>query len=233
MNKKKVLLKLENVNKIFKVGKKYIRKTHAVKDANLEVYQGEFIIIMGPSGCGKSTLLNMIAGLEEPNAGRVILDGKTLNFKNKDRLAEIRHNKIGMIYQRVDWIKSLNVLQNVALPLWLTEKEQKDELINKKAAQLIEEIGLKERLHYRPMELSGGEQQKAAISRALITNPSLILADEPTGNLDSKAAYQILDIFHELNKKDKRTIILVTHNQNYKAYGSRLVLMEDGHVIKT
>ncbi len=222
------------VIEIEKLTKKYEQAADveqpALTDINLEIYPGEYVIIFGPSGCGKSTLLNVMAGLTPFNEGDVKIRGKKLKGLSEDELAVYRRDKIGMVFQSFNVIKSMTVLENVALPQLFSGASRSARL--HRATKLLRLLGLEKHVHKRPANLSGGQQQRVAIARSLSNNPWIIIADEPTGNLDSKAADEVMKLFHILNKKSKRTIILVTHNPEYLKFADRIVYMRDGKVVK-
>lgn len=202
----------------------------ALHDISLKVYAGDYIILYGPSGCGKSTLLNCIAGLEEFDEGDLIIRGENIKKKTEEELAEHKRKKIGMIFQQFNVLKSMNVVENVALPQLFDRVDKRIRL--KRAEHLLKILGLNKMMHRIPTELSGGQQQRVAIARALVNNPWIILADEPTGNLDSKSADEIMDLISDLNTQSKRTVLLVTHNPDYRAYAKRIIYMKDGKIIK-
>ncbi|MDP3964927.1 MAG: ABC transporter ATP-binding protein [bacterium] len=223
---KKPIIKIENVEKSFQVGKEWVK---ILKNINLEIYPREFVVILGPSGCGKSTLLNTMIGLEKASSGRVIVRGHDITNFSLDQLAEFRLKKFGVVYQRPDWIKSLNVIDNVSLPLAITDIPRKYRL--DRGLELLRKFNIDHRANYSPTTLSGGQQQRATICRALINNPWIIVADEPTGNLDSDSADNVMKIFLSLNQDAKRTIIMVTHNIDYVHYATRTIYMKDGEVV--
>ncbi len=200
----------------------------ALVDINLEIYAGEYIIIFGPSGCGKTTLLNVMAGLTNFNDGDIKIRGKSLRHLTEDELAVHRREKIGMVFQQFNVIKSMTVLQNVALPQLFSGESRLHRL--RRAAKLLNLLGLEKHLSKRPSALSGGQQQRVAIARALSNNPWIVIADEPTGNLDSKSADEVMKLFTILNKKSKRTIIMVTHNPDYLQFADRVIYMKDGKI---
>ncbi len=223
---KKPIIKIENVEKSFRVGNEWVK---ILKNINLEIYPREFVVILGPSGCGKSTLLNTIIGLEKPSSGRVIVRGHDITNYTLDELAQFRLKKYGVVYQRPDWIKSLNVIENVSLPLAITDIPRKYRL--NRAMELLRKLKIDHRAYYSPTELSGGQQQRATIVRALINNPWIIVSDEPTGNLDSESADNVMEIFKSLNEDSKRTVIMVTHNIDYVHYATRTIYMKDGEIL--
>jgi putative ABC transport system ATP-binding protein len=186
---------------------------------------GEFVAIMGPSGSGKSTLMNMIGCLDRPNCGQVLLMGKDVDTLSDPELAKLRGLEIGFVFQNFNLVPRLTTLQNVELPTYANKKPGVD--IRQKAMNLVEMVGLKERMNYKPSEMSGGQQQRIAIARALINDPSLILADEPTGNLDSKTGDEIMKIFSDLHEKG-RTIVMITHDPDLTEFADRVVHLKDG-----
>ncbi len=202
----------------------------ALENVNLEVEKGEFISIMGPSGCGKSTLLNIIGLLDSPTSGSVELC-QTMTGTMKDReLAAFRNHNLGFVFQSFHLIPSLNVMDNVELPLiyrsHVSDKERKQMV-----REVLDRVGLSHRLRHMPAQLSGGQCQRVAVARAIVGNPEIILADEPTGNLDSKMGAEVMDILHRLNKEDGRTIVMVTHNEDQARQTDRIVRFFDGHQI--
>jgi putative ABC transport system ATP-binding protein len=196
-----------------------------LKSIDLKVMPGDFVAIMGPSGSGKSTLMNMVGCLDRPNCGQVLLMGKDVDTLSDPELAKLRGLEIGFVFQNFNLVPRLTTLQNVELPTYANKKAGVD--TRKKARDLVEMVGLKERMNYRPSEMSGGQQQRVAIARALINDPSLILADEPTGNLDSKTGDEIMKIFSDLHEKG-RTIVMITHDPDLTGYADRIVHLKDG-----
>lgn len=217
------VIKTVNLCKYFYMGKNVVK---ALDHINLEIYSGEFVIIFGPSGCGKSTLLNMIAGLDIPTSGEIFIRGERLSGKTPKELAKHRRTKIGMVFQQFNLIHTMNVIENVALPLTFDGIYKKRR--TKRAESLIEVIEMGQWKNHTPSELSGGQQQKIAIARALVANPWILIADEPTGNIDSKAADEIIKFLVLLCRKSKRTILMVTHNPDYLKYADRVIYMKDG-----
>lgn len=221
------LIQIKNASVVYNEGS--LNQMNALLDASLEIEPQEYIIIFGPSGCGKSTLLNVIAGLEKPTQGEVCIDNENLNEMNDDQLAKFHCVKIGMIFQAYNLLPSLSVRDNVILPqMFLGANDRKNR--KAKADELLEKIGILEQAEKIPSELSGGQQQRIGIARALINNQPIILADEPIGNLDSKSAENVMGILKELNEKDKKTIIMVTHNPEYLDYADRVFYMKDGKI---
>ncbi len=223
----RTLIKLENVWKTYTIG---TNKIHALRGLNFEVKKGEFVSIMGPSGSGKSTAVNMIGCLDIPTKGRIFLDGKDISKLHESDLAQIRGKKIGFIFQRFNLISTLTAMENVMLPLIFQgfPKRKREKL----AKDYLTLVGLGERLSNKPNELSGGQQQRVAIARALANNPEVILADEPTGNLDSKTGKIVMDFLVKLHKEGK-TIILVTHDEEVARYSQRIEFLKDGVIIKS
>jgi putative ABC transport system ATP-binding protein len=194
-------------------------------DINLEVREGEFLAIMGPSGSGKSTLMNLIGFLDRPTEGRIIIKGLDINKLSDKEVARLRGLEIGFVFQTFNLIPRLTALENVELPTYANTRSGVD--TNKRAKELLKLVGLDDRMHHKPGELSGGQSQRVAIARALVNDPAILLADEPTGNLDSKTGCEILNLFKKLNK-DGRTIIMITHDLEIAGYADRIVLVKDG-----
>jgi putative ABC transport system ATP-binding protein len=221
------MIKLANLEKIYRT--KEI-ETVALENVNLEVRKGEFLSIMGPSGCGKSTLLNIMGLLDAPSSGLVEIDGiKTVDMNDKEQAA-FRNKQLGFVFQSFHLINSLNVLDNVELPLLYRKVSSSDR--RKAAQEVLEKVGLSHRMRHFPTQLSGGQCQRVAIARAIVGNPNIILADEPTGNLDSKMGIEVMDILHQLNKEDGRTIVMVTHNEHQAKQTSRTIRFFDGRQIQ-
>jgi len=219
------IVRLEGVTKVYRMGKVEVQ---ALRGVNLSVKRGEFIAILGPSGSGKSTLLNMIGCLDKPTSGKVFIDGKDTSRLNENELAAVRREKIGFVFQQFNLIHTLNALENVALPMLFAGIRRAERM--KRARELLEKVGLSHRIYHKPMELSGGEQQRVAIARALANNPEIIVADEPTGNVDTDAGNAIMEIFEQLNE-ERRTIILVTHDFDIAAHAHRKLRMKDGTLL--
>ena len=222
------MIKLMNVHKVYRT--KEI-ETMALENVNLEVNKGEFLSIMGPSGCGKSTLLNIMGLLDLPTSGQVMINGVTTDGMDDKTLAAFRNQQLGFVFQSFHLISSLNVIDNVMLPLLYrpsTAAERKQ-----KAVEVLEKVGLSHRMRHFPTQLSGGQCQRVAIARAIVGNPEIILADEPTGNLDSKMGIEVMDLLHKLNQEDGRTIVMVTHNESQAQQTQRIIRFFDGHQIGT
>jgi len=203
--------------------------TEALRGVSLKILRGEFIAIVGPSGSGKSTLLHLIGGLDRPTSGRILIGGVDINKLSDDKLAELRNEKIGFVFQFYNLVPYLPVLKNVELPLIVKDVSSQER--RERILKLLEEVGLKDKAYTRPTRLSGGEQQRVAIARALINNPEILLADEPTGNLDSKNSVMIAELFRRLNEKG-RTIVMVTHNLEIASYAKRILYIRDGLIEK-
>lgn len=222
------IIQAKKLNFTYNKGK--LNEFQALNNVDIEIYPGEFVIIFGPSGCGKSTLLNVMAGLETPDSGEMTALGRDLAHMNRKDFAMFHRDQIGVVYQAYNLIKSLNVLDNVALPqLFININKRKR---NKKANEMLERFGIIKQAERIPTELSGGQQQRAGIARAIINDPEIILADEPTGNLDSVSSKNVMDLMEALNEKEKKTIIVVTHNSEQLEYADRIIFMKDGLVIK-
>ncbi|MCD8484569.1 ABC transporter ATP-binding protein [Candidatus Woesebacteria bacterium] len=217
----------EGISKSFEVGD---QRVPVLKNISFTVKQGEFLVIFGPSGCGKSTLLHVLLGLEFPTKGSVQIHNKNIYGMNEDELADFRKHEIGMVYQQPHWVKALNVLENVAFPLTLMRVEKEQRL--QQALELLRMVDMEDWAHYLPSELSSGQQQRVALARAIISNPDLIVADEPTGNLDYEAGLQLMSLLENINKKTGKTVIMVTHDLEYMPYATRALEMLDGEVIK-
>ena len=221
------MIKLTGINKIYRTD---TIETQALENVNIEVKKGEFVSIMGPSGCGKSTLLNIIGLLDEPTAGTVEIAGcDTTGMKDKE-MAEFRNRTLGFVFQSFHLIGSLNVIDNVELPLLYRGVKRSER--RRLAKEMLERVGLSHRMYHMPSQLSGGQCQRVAIARAIIGNPEIILADEPTGNLDSKMGAEIMEILHKLNKEDRRTIVMVTHNEEQAKQTSRTIRFFDGRQVE-
>ena len=223
----KPVIQVKKLVKTFGKGENTVKVLNSV---DLEVKPAEYIIIFGPSGCGKSTLLNCMAGLEEVTQGEIIVRGEKLDTNNEANLSNYRRDKIGMLFQQFNLLKTMSVLENVALPQLL--KGSKKETRLNRAYHLLKLFDLEKLANRKPTELSGGQQQRVAMARALVNNPWILLIDEPTGNLDSKSAAEVMEMIKMLNKKSKRTIILVTHNPEYVYYPHRVIYMKDGQITK-
>jgi len=221
-----IVLDIVDAWKVYKMGD--IEVT-AIKGINVRINKGEFVAIMGASGSGKSTTLNIVGALDIPNKGVVLLDGIDITKLKESELARIRGLKIGFVFQAFNLYPSLSVFENIALPMRIHNFA--DSEIASTVPKLISKVGLAHREHHLPSQLSGGERQRVAIARALSTNPSMILADEPTGNLDSKTSHEIMDLFKELNENEGKTVVIVTHELDIAAYAKRIITLRDGLVL--
>lgn len=219
------ILKVENLCKQYGKGE---NKVTALDNVSFTVNKGEFVAIAGASGSGKSTLLHLIGGVDRPTSGKVFIDGKDIYKFNDDELAIFRRRQVGLIYQFYNLIPILNVEENITLPLKLDNKN----IDKQRLDELIKVLGLEERRTHLPNELSGGQQQRTSIGRAMITNPAIILADEPTGNLDSKASDEIVTLLKKSNKDYKQTIIMITHNLEIAKVADRIIKIEDGKIVE-
>ena len=217
------MLEIKNVSKVYGEG---TAKVVALDNVSFLVNEGDFIAIMGPSGSGKSTLLNIIGGLDHISSGEVILDGERIDSLDENALVDIRRGKIAYVFQQYHLIPSLTALENVLLPLTFCGVNNKDQ----KALGILKRVGLEKRAEHKPSQLSGGEQQRVAIARALVNDQSLILADEPTGNMDRKTGKEILALFDQLNKEG-RSIIMVTHDPEIAGYAKEVVVLQDGQIV--
>lgn len=221
-----IAVDIQNVNKTYIAGTLTFQ---ALTGINIKIKSGEFVAIVGPSGSGKSTLMNILGLLDKPSGGKYFLDGKDVSKLKENYLAEIRNKKIGFVFQSFNLLKRTSALVNVALPLIYSGVKTKERI--ERAKKAMESVGLADKLESKPNELSGGQQQRVAIARALVTNPEIILADEPTGNLDSKTGKEVMDIFKKLNK-DGRTIILITHSNEIAKEANRIITIKDGRIQK-
>ncbi|RME79238.1 MAG: ABC transporter ATP-binding protein [Methanobacteriota archaeon] len=222
----KAVIELENIKKVYR---NEDVETVALRGISLSIKKGEMVSIFGPSGSGKSTLLHIMGLLDEPTGGKIRIDGKDVSKLDEDTRADIRGRKIGFVFQAYNLLPSFTAVENVMLPFLAYDIDREE--ARRKAMELLSDLGLKERAEHRPSQLSGGQQQRVAIARALAMEPSFILADEPTGNLDSKTAEEVLAIFEDLNEEGK-TLVVVTHDPNIAAYSSRVVHIKDGKIEK-
>jgi putative ABC transport system ATP-binding protein len=216
------IIELENIQKSYYLGKQELK---VLKGISLGIFKNEYVALMGPSGSGKSTLMNILGCLDSPTAGRYILNGEDVSKMPDDDLADVRNKEIGFVFQQFNLLPRLTAAENVALPLIYngTAKKVRTEL----ALEMLDKVGLADRSHHKPNELSGGQNQRVAIARALVNNPSIILADEPTGNLDSKTSVEIMHIFDKI-QADGNTVILVTHEEDIAEYAHRIIRLRDG-----
>lgn len=219
------ILRVENLNKIYGKGE---NKVKAVDNISFSVQKGEFVAIIGASGSGKSTLLHLIGGVDRPTSGKVFIDGKDIYTLNDDNLAIFRRRQIGLIYQFYNLIPVLNVAENITLPTKLDGRDVDERRLN----DLLKTLGLEKRKYNLPNQLSGGQQQRVSIGRAMINEPALMLADEPTGNLDSKASEEIISLLRLSNKKYNQTVIVITHDEKIALEADRIITIDDGKIIK-
>jgi putative ABC transport system ATP-binding protein len=218
------IIKLDQIAKSYKIGTEVI---HALRSVSLDIYKNEYVALMGPSGSGKSTLMNVLGCLDSPSAGEYILNGKSVAKMPDDELAEVRNKEIGFVFQSFNLLPRSTALDNVMLPLVYAGFTKEQRL--KRAKEVLEQVGLGERMMHKPNELSGGQRQRVAIARALVNNPAIILADEPTGNLDSKTSVEIMGLLEEIHKQGN-TIVLVTHEEDIAQHAHRIVRLKDGEV---
>lgn len=227
MNKPKTIIEVSGLKKDFHVGEITV---HALKGINLEIKQGEFVAIMGTSGSGKSTMLNILGCLDKPTAGQYVLDGVSMGELGKNQLAGLRNNKLGFVFQSYNLLPRTTALENVELPLFYNSKVKAKER-KERAIAALEAVGLSDRMHHMPNQLSGGQQQRVAIARSLVNDPVVILADEATGNLDTRTSYEIMSLLQRLNE-DGKTIVFVTHEPDIARFTTRNVAFRDGHIIR-
>ena len=221
------MIKLTGINKIYRTNE---IETLALENVNLDVIKGEFVSIMGPSGCGKSTLLNIMGLLDAPSSGKIEINGTSVESMKDKELAAFRNKTLGFVFQSFHLINSLNVIDNVELPLLYRKMAAKER--TRLAKEVLERVGLSHRMRHMPTQLSGGQCQRVAIARAIVGNPEIILADEPTGNLDSKMGAEVMELLHKLNKEDGRTIVMVTHNEEQAKQTSRTIRFFDGRQVQ-
>ena len=219
------MIQLKNITKSFDLNKNNIE---VLKGINLQIADDEFIALMGPSGSGKSTLLGILAGIDSPTSGEIYIYGQDISKKKEDELARFRNENVGIVFQAYNLIPSLNAIQNVKAPLYAGKNKLTSKEIDERAKKLLDIVGLSHRETHRPGELSGGEQQRVAIARALINNPKILVADEPTGNLDAKTGEEIMDLILKINKDMHLTIIMATHNDEIAKLADRVVNISDG-----
>ena len=219
------LLKVEHVSKIYGAKETQVK---ALDDVSFTVEKGEFVAIVGPSGSGKSTLLHILGGVDRPTSGQIILDGNAMYQMDEDGLAIFRRRQIGLIYQFYNLIPVLNVKENITLPLLLDQRKVNEDYFQK----LVQQLGLQDRLNYLPNQLSGGQQQRVSICRAIMASPAVVLADEPTGNLDRKNSEEIVGLLKQLQREQKQTLIMITHDESIALQADRILQIEDGKIVK-
>jgi putative ABC transport system ATP-binding protein len=219
------MIELKNVTKIYELGGE---KIFALDDVTLNINEGDFIAIVGPSGSGKSTLANIIGGLDTPDSGRILIDRQNISELSDDEISNYRNQKVGFIFQTFNLQPTYTALENVMIPLMLARVSLKDR--KKKAASCLDAVGLDNRMNHLPSQLSGGQRQRVCIARALANNPKIVIADEPTGNLDSKKGAEIMDLLKLLNKESGITLIVITHDQHVAAEASKIITLKDGQI---
>lgn len=224
-NGRKPVITIQALTKVYMMGE---HKVRALNGVSLSIYESEFLSIMGPSGSGKSTMMNMLGALDKPTSGTYLLDGTDVSNLSEDDLAEVRNRKIGFVFQSFNLLPRTAALQQVELPLIYSGKRQRAQ----KAREALEMVGLGDRLDHKPSELSGGQQQRVAIARALVNEPAIILADEPTGNLDSKSGTEVMQIFQQLNRERGITVVFVTHDPWIARHTNRVVTLADGKIVR-
>lgn len=224
MEKASEIIRLEDIRRIYRVGNQEVR---ALDGVSLSVYQNEYVAIMGPSGSGKSTLMNILGCLDSPSSGHYILNGVDVSEMEDGELADVRNREIGFVFQSFNLLPRYNALENVALPMVYAGVPARERM--ERAAAALESVALSERMDHKPNELSGGQKQRVALARALINNPSIILADEPTGNLDTHTSIEIMRLFEEIHSRGN-TVIVVTHEEDIAAYAHRIIRLRDGKV---
>jgi len=227
MAKRTPVIKAVNLTRHYEMGDEVYK---ALDKVNLEIYSGEFIIIFGPSGCGKSTLMSLLAGLDKPTSGDVLVRGESLSAMNVNALSKYRRTKIGMIFQQYNLISTMNMVENVALPLAFDGLPRRRRI--KRAMTVLDMVGIADLSTHTPAEMSGGQQQRVGIARAWVGSPWIVFADEPTGNLDSKSANDVMGLLKKLSEKSKRTVVLITHNPEYLSFADRVVYLKDGRVLR-
>ncbi len=220
------VIKVRDLTKVYELGEISV---HALRGVSLDIYPGEMVAIMGPSGSGKSTLMNMIGCLDSPTSGEYYLDGEEVSQLADDELAAVRNKKIGFVFQKYNLLPRANAIENVELPLRYSDNTAD---MTARAKEMLISVGLGDRMEHKPNELSGGQQQRVAIARALVNRPAIILADEPTGNLDSTSGKEIMDLLHKLNAKQGTTIVIVTHDAEVAAQAQRIIRLFDGKILE-
>ena len=227
MDKNNALIDLRAITKTYVLGQQVV---HALKEVNLQIFKKEYVALMGPSGSGKSTLMNIIGCLDTPSSGIYLLNNKQVSAMSDAELSKVRNDEIGFVFQTFNLLGRLTAQENVALPLVYAGVSAKERM--ERAANVLEKVGLKDRMHHKPNELSGGQRQRVAVARALINNPSLLLADEPTGNLDTKTSHEIMDLFREIHEQGN-TIVLVTHEEDIAQNAKKIIRLRDGKIDDT
>ena len=221
------IIRIRDVKKIYQMGSEQI---HAIDGISMNIYQGEVCCLLGKSGSGKSTLLNLIAGLEKPTEGKIIFHKKHIERMDEDQLADFRRQYVGFVFQSYNLLPTLTALENVTLPLIFKGMPKKER--EEKAMEMLKAVGLEERAKHKPFEMSGGQQQRVSIARAFVNQPPVVFADEPTGNLDTKTTYEMMDLITGLAKKYNQTLVIVTHDLELAEYADRVVVLQDGKIEK-
>ena len=219
------ILKIDHLSKVYGEGENKVR---ALDDVSFSVEKGEFVAIIGPSGSGKSTLLHILGGVDQPTSGTVVMDGQDVYTQNEEALAVFRRRKVGLIYQFYNLIPVLDVVENMSLPVLMDSRE----VDQARLQELLDTLGLKDRIHNLPNQLSGGQQQRVSIGRALMNAPAVVLADEPTGNLDSKNSREIMELLKFYNQKNEQTLIVITHDESIARQADRILTIEDGRIVR-
>lgn len=223
----KPVIQVKNLYKVYRVGDSHVR---ALDGVNLEIYKGEFCSIVGTSGSGKSTLLNMLAGLEKPTKGEIIIAGEHMENKTENQLVKFRREHIGFIFQSFNLMGTMNAVENVALPLTFQGVDKDIRL--KRASRVLDLVGLKEHKNHKPTQMSGGQQQRVGVARALVVNPEIIFADEPTGNLDSNTSKEVMELMQKVVREQKQTLVMVTHDNYLASFADRIFHIIDGKIVK-
>ena len=223
----KPVIQVKNLYKVYRVGDSHVR---ALDGVNLEIYKGEFCSIVGTSGSGKSTLLNMLAGLEKPTKGEIIIAGEHMENKTENQLVKFRREHIGFIFQSFNLMGTMNAVENVALPLTFRGVDKDIRL--KRASRVLDLVGLKEHKKHKPTQMSGGQQQRVGVARALVVNPEIIFADEPTGNLDSNTSKEVMELMQKVVREQKQTLVMVTHDNYLASFADRIFHIIDGKIVK-
>lgn len=224
------LIEIDDITKVYQMGEVEVQ---ALRGVSLKIEEGEWVAVMGPSGSGKSTLMHLISCLDTPTSGTYLLDGTAVETMSEGELAVIRNRKIGFVFQKFNLLPRTSALKQVMVPLRYSRNGDRVEVDERerRAREALERVGLGERLNHKPSELSGGQQQRVAIARALVTNPSILMADEPTGNLDTESGNEVLKIFHDLHEQQGITIVMVTHNEEIGAEAQRVLYLRDGKLV--
>lgn len=224
-SEKDIMVEAVDVNKEYRRAGAIIR---ALADVNLKIKSGEFVLVQGPTGCGKSTLLNVLSGLDLPDSGRIIFDGENIARSTEDRLSKLRRQKIGFVFQDFNLVNTLTAIENIEAVLWPTVLRHKE--IENRAVDALRDVDLLDRKDHFPVQMSGGEKQRVGLARAIVHRPRVILADEPTGNLDPASETQVMDLLKKINKEMETTLIVVTHRDQLSKYADKIIHMDDGHI---